>query len=104
MDRTIARTPKAQPMISSRMIKDSLKLPVSTVTVRRRLCEANLLARSPRKVPLLQKRHVLKRIQFSKEHIIWPKEKWRNILWTDESKIALLGPRAADSLSDDPKL
>uniref|UniRef100_A0A8C6T6Z0 Transposase Tc1-like domain-containing protein n=1 Tax=Neogobius melanostomus TaxID=47308 RepID=A0A8C6T6Z0_9GOBI len=79
------RTAKTQPMISSRMIKDSLKLPVSTVTVRRCLCEANLFARSPRKVPLLQKRHVLKRIQFSKEHINWPKEKWRNILWTDYS-------------------
>uniref|UniRef100_A0A3Q3VZP9 Transposase Tc1-like domain-containing protein n=1 Tax=Mola mola TaxID=94237 RepID=A0A3Q3VZP9_MOLML len=61
---------KAQPMISSRMIKDSLELPVSTVTVRRRLCEANLFTRIPRKVPLLKKkRHVQKRLQFAKEHI-----------------------------------
>uniref|UniRef100_A0A3Q4AY50 Transposase Tc1-like domain-containing protein n=1 Tax=Mola mola TaxID=94237 RepID=A0A3Q4AY50_MOLML len=37
MDRRITRMAKAQPMISSRMIKDSLELPVSTVTVRRRL-------------------------------------------------------------------
>lgn len=93
MDRRIARMVKTQPMISSRMIKDSLKLPVSTVTIRRRLCEANLSARSPRKVPLLRKRHVLKRIQFAKEHIGWPKEKWRNILWTDESKIVLFGSK-----------
>lgn len=85
MDRRIARMAKAQPMISSKMIRDSLKLPV---TVRRRLCEANLLARSPRKVP-----HVLKGIQFAKEHIHWPKEKWRNILWTDESKIVLFGSK-----------
>uniref|UniRef100_A0A3Q3W6D9 Transposase Tc1-like domain-containing protein n=1 Tax=Mola mola TaxID=94237 RepID=A0A3Q3W6D9_MOLML len=61
-----------------------LKLPLSTVTIRRRLCEAKLSARIPRKVPLLNKRHVLKRIQFAKEHIDWPKEKWQNILWTDE--------------------
>uniref|UniRef100_A0A3Q3JCM5 Transposase Tc1-like domain-containing protein n=1 Tax=Monopterus albus TaxID=43700 RepID=A0A3Q3JCM5_MONAL len=87
MDRRITRMAKAQPMISSRMIKDSLELPVSTVTVRRRLCEANLFSRIPRKVPLLKKRHVQKRLQFAKEHINWPKEKWRNILWTDESKI-----------------
>uniref|UniRef100_A0A3Q3W7Y0 Transposase Tc1-like domain-containing protein n=1 Tax=Mola mola TaxID=94237 RepID=A0A3Q3W7Y0_MOLML len=79
-----SRKAKTQPMISSRPIKDSLKLPVSTVTIRRRLCEAKFLARSPCKVPLLKKRHGLKRIKFAKEHIDWPKEKWRNILWTDE--------------------
>uniref|UniRef100_A0A3Q3K398 Transposase Tc1-like domain-containing protein n=1 Tax=Monopterus albus TaxID=43700 RepID=A0A3Q3K398_MONAL len=71
MDRRITRMAKAQPMISSRMIKDSLELPVSTVTVRRRLCEANLFSRIPRKVPLLKKRHVQKRLQFAKEHINW---------------------------------
>uniref|UniRef100_A0A3Q3VY81 Transposase Tc1-like domain-containing protein n=1 Tax=Mola mola TaxID=94237 RepID=A0A3Q3VY81_MOLML len=93
MDRRITRMAKAQPMISSRMIKDSLELPVSTVTVRRRLCEANLFTRIPRKVPLLKKRHVQKRLQFAKEHINWPKEKWRNILWTDESKVVLFGSK-----------
>uniref|UniRef100_A0A3Q0T696 Transposase Tc1-like domain-containing protein n=1 Tax=Amphilophus citrinellus TaxID=61819 RepID=A0A3Q0T696_AMPCI len=84
----IARMGKTQPMISSRVIRDSLMLPVSAVTKRRHLCEANLPARSPHKVPLLKKkRHVLKRWQFAKEHIDWPVEKCRNILWTDESKI-----------------
>ena len=93
MDRRITRMAKAQPMISSRRIREDLRLPVSTVTIRRRLCEAKLPARSPRKVPLLKKRHVLKRIQFAKEHIDWPKQKWRNILWTDESKIILFGSK-----------
>uniref|UniRef100_A0A3Q4BDN4 Transposase Tc1-like domain-containing protein n=1 Tax=Mola mola TaxID=94237 RepID=A0A3Q4BDN4_MOLML len=72
-------------------VYNSLELPVSTVTVRRRLCEANLFTRIPRKVPLLKKRHVQKRLQFAKEHINWPKEKWRNILWTDECKVVLFG-------------
>ncbi|KAI3361287.1 hypothetical protein L3Q82_013469 [Scortum barcoo] len=101
MDRRIARMAKTQPMISSREIKDGL--PVSTVTIRRRLCEANLSARSPRKVPLLnKKKDALKRIRFAKEHTNWSKEKWRNILWTDESKIVLFRPRAADSLDHGP--
>lgn len=65
-------------MISSRVIKDRLKIPVSAVTTRRRLCGANLSARSPppRKVPL-----------FAREHVNRPKENWRTILCTDESNI-----------------
>lgn len=93
MDRKIVRMIKAQPMTSSTDLQAHLKVPVSASTIRRRLCEAKLPARSPRKVPLLQKRHVVKRLQFAKEHVKWPKEKWRNVLWTDESKIVLYGSK-----------
>uniref|UniRef100_A0A3Q0RIL2 Transposase Tc1-like domain-containing protein n=1 Tax=Amphilophus citrinellus TaxID=61819 RepID=A0A3Q0RIL2_AMPCI len=79
MDRRIPRMAKTQPMISSRVIRDSLMLPVSTVTITRCLYEANL--------------HVLKRWQFAKEHIVCHVEKCRNILWTDESKIVLFGSK-----------
>lgn len=59
---------ECQTMISSSEIRDGLQLPVNTVAIRRHLCKADLLARSPRKVPLLTKK-VLKRIQSAKEQL-----------------------------------
>lgn len=90
-DSRIVRLSKKHPFLSSKHIKSSLNLNVSTSTVRRRLIEANLHARSPRKVPLLTKRHIKQRLIFAKEHADWPLEKWRNILWSDESKVVLFG-------------
>lgn len=90
-DRRIIRCSKGDPWASSNKIQTELELPVSTSTIRRRLIENNLLARSPRKVPLLTKKQATARLKFAKEHIDWPIEKWRNILWTDESKIVLFG-------------
>lgn len=90
-DRRIIQTSKKHPTASSAEIKKRLDLSVSDVTVRRRLLENKLYARSPRKVPLLTKKHVAARLKFAKDHIRWPKEKLRNILWTDESKVVLFG-------------
>ncbi len=55
----------------------------------RRLCEAN----KPPQSPIAEK---MKRLQFAKEHIDWPKEKWCHILWTDEARLFFLGLGAAD--------
>uniref|UniRef100_A0A0K8TZE2 Transposable element Tcb1 transposase n=1 Tax=Bactrocera latifrons TaxID=174628 RepID=A0A0K8TZE2_BACLA len=90
-DRNIVRYCKLNPFASARKIRDELNLSVNTETIRRRLVQNKLFARSPRKVPLLKKKHVEARIQFAKEHGSWPVAKWRNILWSDESKVELFG-------------
>lgn len=90
-DRRIVRVSKANPFASSRDIKAELSLGISDVTIRRRLLDKNLNARSPRKVPLLGKRHIKAKLEFAKSHLNWPLSKWRNILWTDESKLVLFG-------------
>lgn len=91
----VVRFSKNNPVAPATKIKSELELEASVETIRRRLREHNLAAHSPRKVPLLTKRHVAQRLKFANEHLDWPTEKWRNSLWTDESKIVLYGARGS---------
>uniref|UniRef100_A0A665UI46 Uncharacterized protein n=1 Tax=Echeneis naucrates TaxID=173247 RepID=A0A665UI46_ECHNA len=82
MDHRITRVAKAQPMISSRMIKDSLVLPVSTVTVEDVCVKLIYLQESPAKI-----------LYFFFFFFLKALEKQRNILWTDESKNSSFKPQ-----------
>lgn len=94
-DRRIAKLSKRDPFLSSKDILKELEENVSSRTIRRRLADFNLHGRSARKVPFLSSRNTKQRQRFAKEHISWRGEemekKWRNILWSDESKFNLQG-------------
>ena len=72
------------------MLKNQLQIEACVETVRDQLRENNLKACSPRKVSLLSSKYVQNRMEFAKQHLdYWPVSNWRNILFTDASKIVL---------------
>lgn len=94
-DRRIVVMAKKDPFMSSRAISAAIGNEVSAQTVRRRLLQAKLPGRIARKVPLMRKQNIKMRLQFAREHLPWSgcegEKKWRNILWSDETKINLFG-------------
>lgn len=63
---------------------------VSARTIRRRLCEANLHGRICRKVPLLKKVNINARLEFAKKYQHWTEREWKNVLFSDETKINMI--------------
>jgi transposase len=58
-------------------------------TVRRRLYDAGLKACKPLFKPLLNKKQRSARVVWAREHKNWSKEQWRQVIFSDESKINL---------------
>ncbi|XP_047009608.1 centrin-3 isoform X3 [Ictalurus punctatus] len=82
------------PTISSQALLVSLAtvgVKVNASTIRKRLYKFDLHGRCVRKKPLLSKKNIRARVQFANEHIGKDQAFWNNALWTDESKIELLG-------------
>jgi transposase len=64
---------------------------VSSRTVRRRLWQAGLKAKTPRKKPFLNLKQRRKRVAWAKEHITWTGDQWKKVIFSDESRISIFG-------------
>lgn len=74
------------------LIRQVRNVNVSSRTIRRRLREVNLSSRRPAKGPRLTVRHRALRLRFAQNHIHWTVEDWKNVLFSDETRISLSSP------------
>jgi hypothetical protein len=93
---------------ASTVLKNIINQPLSSQTVRRSLKKAGLEAVVKKKKPFLSKRHRKARMDFATTHLYWTVEDWKQVIWSDETKINRLGSdgrkwvykRVGESLSD----
>ncbi|CAJ0962494.1 unnamed protein product [Ranitomeya imitator] len=94
--RKIVRMLDKESRLTSKQVQAALQskgTTVSTHTIHQRLNEKGLYGRRPRKTPLLTPRHKKARLEFAKTYLKKPKMFWKNVLWSDETKVELFGQR-----------
>jgi hypothetical protein len=64
---------------------------ISTSTVQRRLHESGLHGRIAVKKPPLKDTNNKKRLAWAKKHKKWTLDRWKSVLWSDESKFTMFG-------------
>ena len=85
-DKMIKRQIIKDPKVSSGQIVKDLRLDVSERTVRRRAVEAGLCSYRSAKKPFISAKNRKLRLEFAKKYLSWTPEKWKLILFSDESK------------------
>lgn len=90
-DARIVLLAKKDPFMSSKAIAAEINNIISPPTVRKRLQQSRLPGRIARKVPLLSRKNIRNRRQFALGLQAHTVERFRNILWSDETKINLFG-------------
>ena len=72
-------------------INTVISQPVSSQTVRRVLKKNSYKAVVKKKKPLLQARHIKRRLAFALKYREWTVEDWKRVIWSDETKINRFG-------------
>lgn len=91
-DRNIVRMAKQNPFKGSNELRkeyfgENNPSAISARTVRRRLVEEKLHGRIARKVPMLKLCHRQARLAFARKYENWTVRQWKNVLFSDETKI-----------------
>jgi len=87
-DRVISRKIKAgHANTAMDVLKNNHSLAVSPQTIRRSLQRQGLKAAPKKKRPFLSKRHKRSRFEFAEAHRHWTIDDWRQVVFSDESKI-----------------
>lgn len=102
-DYLIAREIKKNPDVTAKEIKEALGLNASVMTIRRRAINSNLKSYKPANKPLLSKRHIKARLVFAKNHASWSSQKWKTVLFSDESKFNLRGSDGTNTIRRPPR-
>uniref|UniRef100_A0A8C4S635 Transposase Tc1-like domain-containing protein n=1 Tax=Erpetoichthys calabaricus TaxID=27687 RepID=A0A8C4S635_ERPCA len=90
-DSRIISMVKRNPFTTANQVNNTLKrvgVSISKSTIKRRLHESKYRGCTARCKPLISKNRKA-RLDFAKEHLKKPAQFWKNILWTDETKINL---------------
>ncbi|KAF7655970.1 hypothetical protein LDENG_00047760 [Lucifuga dentata] len=85
---------KKNPRVTAKGFKESLEqvnISVHESTTCKKLNRHGVHSRTPRRKPLLSKKIITACLKFAKEHLDPPQHYWENVLWTDETKVELLG-------------
>ncbi|CAH2211127.1 jg3022 [Pararge aegeria aegeria] len=62
---------------------------VSSSMIRTRLRKKKIVARVPARGPKLTAQHRRERLQFAREHVNWTLDQWRDVLFSDETRVSL---------------
>ena len=76
---------------ATQYINTIIDAPVCPQTMRNTLKEANLKAVVKKKKPLLSSGYKKRRLAFALKYQHWTVEDWKRIIWSDETKINMIG-------------
>lgn len=89
-DRLLMRLSRGDPFKTAVDLSSEMPEPkLSVQTIRRRLTEQGLYGRRPAKKPFISAKNRQRRLQFALDHRDWTPQKWKNVLFSDESKFNL---------------